>query len=34
MRDRVVVSHVDDDHIYGVIDLLLDIREQKLEGND
>ncbi len=30
--DYLIVSHVDDDHIRGVIDLMLDIRDQKLSG--
>jgi len=31
--DLVVVSHVDDDHIYGVLELLVDLREQRINGN-
>ena len=31
--DRVIVSHVDDDHINGVIELFRDIRNAKLNGD-
>lgn len=31
--DLVVVSHVDDDHVYGVLELLVDLRDQQIKGN-